>query len=200
MRRKTKAEKLAFIERLKLIRESVPLVDEAALKKAEAPLVKALRKAGFNVTSVWDFVNTKDTYPEAVSILLQHLRKPYPRRILEGIARALAVREARVGWDQLVRHYCSDHEIDAHRDVNELKWSLHLAVAVATDESVLDELISLACDRRHGYHRSYFVDALSRFDDDRARAALIELRSDPFLKDAFEQLDKKSKRRAQSDH
>jgi hypothetical protein len=195
MGRRTKAGNLAFVEHLKRIRESVPLLDEAALEKAEAPLVKALRKSGFKVTSAWDFVNTKHAYPEAVPVLLEHLRKPYPRRILEGIARALAVPEARAGWDQLVRHYCGDHEMDPFRDVNELKWSLHLALSVAADESVLDELISLACDRRHGFHRSYFVDALSRFDDVRARAALAELRSDIHLKDAFEQLDKKLMRR-----
>src|SRR6185312_14134710 len=130
-------------------------------------------------------------------ILLDHLRKPYPRRILEGIGRALAVPGARAGWEQLLREYNSIHDIDPGRDINELKWSLHLALAAAADKSVLDELIQLACDRRHGGHRSMFVDALERIGGVRAQAALAELRGDPDLKDSFGRLDKKLQKRRQ---
>lgn len=195
MSRMKKSDLLDLIADLKKAQDAHPPIDEEALEAAEEPLVRALHKAGLKVSSVWDLVNTKDTYPVAVPILLDHLRKPYPRRIQEGIARALAVPAARVGWEQLLREYNSIHDIDPGRDVNELKWSLHLALAAVADKSVLDELIHLACDRRHGGHRSMFVDALARIGGVRAQAALAELRGDPDLKDAFERLDKKLKTR-----
>lgn len=78
----------------------------AAYRKAEAPLVEGLNRArGVAVQSVWDLVNTKAPYPAAVSILLEHLMRPYPERVREGIARALAVPEAGIGWAILLRHF-----------------------------------------------------------------------------------------------
>src|ERR1043165_213162 len=75
---------------------------EAELARAEAPLVAELRGAGYPVESVWDLVTTRDRYPIAVPILVEHLQRPYPGRIREGIARALAVREAKSAYSLLV--------------------------------------------------------------------------------------------------
>src|SRR4030088_3102473 len=77
----------------------------AAYRKAEAPLVAYSNRAGVAVQSVWDLVNTKEPYPAAVPVLLEHLRRPYPERVREGIARALAVPEARIGWDILLQAF-----------------------------------------------------------------------------------------------
>ena len=57
-----------------------------------------LQAAGFDVGSARDLVNTAQPYKKAVPILLKHLDKPYPGRGREGIARALAVPEAKSGW------------------------------------------------------------------------------------------------------
>jgi hypothetical protein len=195
MGRRKQSEILAFIAELQKARDEHPLLDEAALAAEEAPLVAALNEAGLKVASVWDLVNTKETYSPAVPILLTHLQKPYHRRIREGIARSLAVPGARIGWQQLVEEYERIEELDPGREVNELKWSLHLAIGAAADPSVLDELIRLTCDRRHGEHRSFFVDALARMRDARASAALAELRSDPDLREAFERVEKRARRR-----
>jgi len=66
-----------------------------ALREIEAPLVDALRRVGEDVTSVYDLVNTTRRYPHAIDVLFEHLQRPYPDPILEGIARALAVRDSR---------------------------------------------------------------------------------------------------------
>jgi hypothetical protein len=80
-------------------------------RAAEAPLVAELRDAGFDVKSAWDLVNTPQPYPEALPILLKHLVRPYPDRVREGIARALAVRgEAAFARDELCQLY--DNEPD----------------------------------------------------------------------------------------
>jgi hypothetical protein len=167
------------------------------LARAQAPLIAELRAAGADVDNVWDLINTDEKYPELVPILLAHLDKDYPDRIREGIARALStVREARTGWDQLVRAYRKDpNPTDWVSGVSQVKWALHLAIATAADVSVLDELIQLAADRRHGRHRSFFVDALAAIDDPRAQAALEELKDDPDLSEGYLRLSKKKARR-----
>lgn len=145
--------------------------------QAEAPLVNELNAAGAQVSSVWDLVNTKAKYPQLLPILFAHLDRPYPQRVREGIARALAVREARLLWSALVDRYLAEADTSA----NGMKWALHLAIAAAADGTVLDSLVRLACDRRHGRNRAFFIDALARIDDPRSRAAIAELASDPDL-------------------
>jgi hypothetical protein len=166
---------------------------EQELNRAEASLVQDLRAAGANIESVWDLVNSKRRYPSLIPTLLSHLQREYPERIREGIARALAVPDARVGWNNLVQAFMAESgPVDPVVGVNEMKWSLHLAIAAAADVSVIDELIGLVVDRRrHGPHRSFFIDALARLRDPRARAALDELKNDPDLVDAFKRLAKK---------
>jgi hypothetical protein len=68
--------------------EQTRLRKEAEFQKAEAPLVNALKEVGVSVESVWDLVNTAAPYPKAVPSLLEHLQRPYPERVREGIARA----------------------------------------------------------------------------------------------------------------
>ena len=68
------------------------------LRKAEAPLLADLANSGLHVQSVWDLVNTSSSYEAAIPILLHHLLEPYPDKVKEGIARALATRQALVGW------------------------------------------------------------------------------------------------------
>jgi hypothetical protein len=151
--------------------------EEAEYAHAEEGLVQALRASGADVSSVWDLVNTKKVYPELVPILFSHLDLPYPDKVREGIARALAVPESRPRWNELVDRYLAETDTSTHG----MKWALHSAIAAAADATVLDGLIRLASDRRHGRNRALFIDALARIDNLRARAALEELAGDPDL-------------------
>lgn len=192
-KRKTAAELIAELEMNPAYMERRQRQDEMRrlraeeLARAEAPLVQELRAAGAEVSSVWDLVNTSRPYPKLVPILLDHIDHEYPERIREGVARALAVPEARVGWDKLVNLYLSLSE----RHAQGLKWPLHLAIAAAADVSVVDTLIRLAVDKRHGENRSFFVDALARINDPRARAALAELSEDPEVADGMRRIRRK---------
>lgn len=161
-------------------------------RKAENPLVKDLQDAGAQISSVWDLVNTKVPYPRLLPILFAHFDRPYPDRIREGIARALATPESRLLWDELVDRYLAESDSEANR----VKWALHLAISAAADATVLDTLIRLACDRRHGRNRALFIDALDRINDPRAKATLEELANDPDLADDVRRVTKRrSKRR-----
>lgn len=153
---------------------------------AEATLVRELRAAGSQVTSVWELVNTKTRYPQLLPILFAHLDRPYPQKVRVGIARALAVPESRSRWDELVNRYLAETDTTT----NGIKWALHLAIAAAADVTVLDTLIRLACDRRHGRNRAMFIDALARIKDPRSTAAIAELANDPDLADDVRRVEK----------
>ena len=168
--------------RLIRVRDAVLEREGAIFANAEKPLVDELNKhSKYRIKSVDDLVNSKDKYPELVPTLLKHLDRDYPPAVREFIARALAVPAARVGWQKLVRCFVEEPAVDADGGLNEVKWGLHLAIAAAADLTVVDDLIRLAVDRRHGESRADFVLALANMKDPRAIAALEVLKEDPDL-------------------
>jgi HEAT repeat protein len=148
---------------------------EAEWRRAEAPLVEQLREAGFEVDSAWDLVNTSTPYPAALPILLEHLERSYPDRVREGIARALAVRDARFAWETLIRLYRQEEASSNAKD------GLAVALAAVSDDDVLDDLISLARDSAHGESRLLLLRGLKRSRTLQARTALEEFAADPVL-------------------
>jgi hypothetical protein len=85
------------------------------MHRAEIPLIDALAEAGVRVTSVWDLVNTGAQYPDALPILFDHLHRPYPDSVRTGIARALAVPEARKWWKPVLELFRANHETKVNR-------------------------------------------------------------------------------------
>ena len=57
----------------------------------EEVLVSELRKIGLPVNSIWDLVNSRDNYSDAVPVLLAHLKIVHHLKILQGISRSLAI-------------------------------------------------------------------------------------------------------------
>lgn len=147
--------------------------EEEEWRRAEAPLAQELRAAGFEVDSAWDLVNTSIPYPAALPILLEHLERPYPDRVREGIARALAVRDARFGAEKLIRLYREQ------QPGTDAKAGLAVAIGEATDDDVIDEVIALASDPAHGTSRVLMLDALGRSRAPQARLALEVIAEDP---------------------
>lgn len=150
-------------------------VRESAWQRAEAPLIEELRAAGIMAKSAWDLVNMSVPYSDALPILLDHLQHSYPGPVREGIARALAVPEAKFGWEVLTRLYRVETEARP-------KDGLAVAIAAAADDDVIEDVIALVRDRRHGASRVLLLRALERSADSRARTALMELGVDPDLK------------------
>ena len=92
----------------------------------------------------------------------------------EGIARALAVPEARAGWTTLLEQFRADDDTTGLGS----KFGIGCALAAAADETVMGDVIDLVRERRHGQNRLALVDVLARSSDPRARAALEELSAD----------------------
>lgn len=160
----------------------------AEWRRAEAPLVEELNGAGFAVNSAWDLVNASEPYPDALPILVKHLQRPYPSRVREGIARALATSQSKFAWEVFTRLYREESATDA-------KDGLAVAIAEAADDGVIEDVISLARDRTQGPSRLLLLRALERSKTPRAKAALIELETDPELEKEIKVILRRLKRR-----
>jgi hypothetical protein len=145
-------------------------------REAEAPLVEELRAAGLEVDSAWDLVNRREPYPEALPVLVEHLHRPYPDRVREGIARALAVPgDAKFAWESLATLY------EREDQGTDTKAGLAVALAAVADDDVVQELIALARDPANGESRVLLLRGLARSRDPRGEAALDEFAEDDLL-------------------
>src|SRR5688572_17619209 len=118
----------------------------ADLSRAEAPLIEELQLVGVDVRSAWDLINRSGGQRKVLRILLHHLQRPYPAPVREGIARALAVPEAKFAWDRLKQLYENEREA---RPKDGLAFAL---AAIANDERI-EDVIRLARDVRNGSSR-----------------------------------------------
>jgi len=139
-------------------------------------LLRDLAAAGFPVRTVWDLVNARSPYTRALPILLNHLDKPYADRTLEGIARALAVKEARaIAWEAMLANLRSnDFKGDAAS-------ALVVAISAMARPEDLPRLIELIRDPSLGQKRIHLVRNLTRSRQKAARETLLHLRYDPDL-------------------
>lgn len=146
----------------------------AQLRMEEEPLTQDLRTAGFPVASVWDLVNSPNTYGRAVPTLLHHLGLAYSDPIREGIARALAMPDAKPAWSRLVSEF---RQTSSKR----VKDGLAVALAALASEQTLEELFGLLTDPSHGPSRLLLLSGVWKRRSSRAREIIEELSSDPLF-------------------
>lgn len=147
---------------------------DAALAEAEASLVAALRAAGPRVESVWDLVNDHRDQPAVVPILFEHLSRPYPAAVREGIARALAMPSVRPRWEQLVERYREESD-------SRVRDGLAAAIAAVATDANVGSIIDLVTDQSNGPSRVLLLGALARSKDPSARTALVVAQHDADL-------------------
>jgi HEAT repeat protein len=145
-----------------------------ALRIAEAPLVSDLRATGYDISSVWDLVNTSRNYAQAIPLLVSHLARPYPSPIREGIARALGAPPAIDQWSVLLNCYKSENDL-------RVKDGLAAALSAIADDTVLDSLVALLRDPTNGESRLLLLRAFAKSRAPKAREVLMAFRSDPFF-------------------
>jgi len=129
----------------------------AILEKNEEPVVAALTAAGWPARvrqcddnrSVWDLVNTAEPYPQLLDTLAEHVKRPYLKRIREGIARALAVREARDTYIPRVLMDELKKETDPKEGPNSFRWVLINTLVAIGDSSIKEEVQQLLDDPRY---------------------------------------------------
>jgi len=105
-------------------------------------LLSDLKEAGFELESVWDFVNRKNDYAEAIPVLIKHLKIKHHPRVLEGVVRSLAIRDLSSDtelWDTLVELYESTPSDESITEPCER--GLQQGVAVALDVLATEDRI-----------------------------------------------------------
>jgi hypothetical protein len=146
-----------------------------AWRRAEQPIVKDLRRAGHDVISVWDLVNTATPYPDALPVLLEHLEAGgYPDRVMESLGRALAVKPSVVWWDRLKVLY-----LNARNPGEETGTAV--ALAACATKAQLDDLIGFLSVEERGESRIFFLRPIKRVGDQAGREVLVALRDDRTL-------------------
>jgi hypothetical protein len=151
------------------------------LRAEEEPILEDLRRIGWNVKSVWNLVNTSTRYAEAIPVSLKHLTLPYSDRTKEGIARALAVPDAKDAWPLLVAEYRKAPIGEENGIRLGAKSGLAAALSATATDAVINELVALARDRSQGDSRLLLLRVLRKSKTPIARRALAELASDPAL-------------------
>ena len=139
----------------------------------------ALRNAGVKVDSVFDLVNSRKPYAEAIPVLIDLLPTIRDNWIKEGVVRALGVKEA--AGDVVARLMIREFEkieLTAPPAEQGLKWAIANTLSVVAQNSVLQELAALACDKRHGKSREMLVEALGKMRDPRTVDFLLKLLDD----------------------
>jgi HEAT repeat protein len=149
------------------------------LAAAERPVVTALIDSGIAVNSVSDLVNSRQRYPRAIPVLIDHLVLPYPYPVREAIARALTTRDSgHAGYEVLVEEFRKLADSENDPALHGFKWALGNAISVVADTDNFDEVANLVRDKRHGTTRDMMVLRLPRLEPHRAVAVLIELLAD----------------------
>jgi HEAT repeat protein len=140
---------------------------------AAAPLMAELARAGFEVNSL-AMLATSDAYKDAVPILAKWLVKASNPQLKEAIGRALSVPWARSAAGVLVAEFRKAPE-SANGG---LKWAIGSALEVLASEELLEDLIELVQDKRHGTARQMPAIGLGKTKNPRAIPVLISLLED----------------------
>ncbi len=172
-------------------REAVRQQREAAFRRAERPLLEDVRAAGYTIDDVWDLVNTAAWYADLVPVLIRHLGEPYPDAIRDGIARALAIPQAKAVFEELVQFY------RAEPDGTRTKQGLAAAIARAADHDRIPDVIHLVRDRNLGPTRGLLLRALTRSRNPEAKKTLTDMADDPDLYKEIDVILRRATRRQQ---
>ncbi len=164
---------------------------EEQSRREQATLLADLAAAGIHVSNVWDLVNTSKPYPRALPVLLAHVSRPYSDGILEGIARALAVKEARpIAWETLLAALRNGSAPKRVAD------GMMVALSTMARPSDLEMLIDVISDPSFGSQRVFLVANLMRSKRHIARETLGNLKDDPDLKVEIDARLKRSTKQA----
>ncbi|WP_211518722.1 HEAT repeat domain-containing protein [Flavobacterium humi] len=155
-----------------------------------------LKKVGISINDIYDLVNTKESYPLAIPVLLDLLQKGIEDvKIKEGIIRALAVKEA-IGKASpiLIEEY---HKIA--KDKMMLRWAIGNTIYVTITENDVDSILQIVQDDENGMSRQMFVLALGKVKSEKAEDILIKLLDDEELTPhALEALGRLKSKKAKS--
>lgn len=129
------------------------------LRENERSLTERLGAAGFVDTCVWDLVNTRAKYTEAIPLLVTCLHEPYHPRIREGIARALTVPEAAGMPTKELLRAIRESVIDEEQ---EFRWACANALTVTATRDDVPEMRAFLADQRLSHAHGILTMAIKK--------------------------------------
>ena len=115
----------------------------AEMKLEMDPLVITLREMGYDFETLSDFVNTDQSYPDAIPIFIKYLQIIEHPVLREIIARSLTVREARGVAGPVILA-----ELRQKKDEGETRWALANALTVAASKNDVDGIRALLAETK----------------------------------------------------
>lgn len=151
----------------------------AAPAPGEEPILAELAVAGYQARSLADLRHSGVRYREAVPVLLGWLPRVTDRRVGEEIVRALTVPWARPAATRPMIEEFRRVDLSVDPTGTGLRWTIGNALDVLADDSVFDELVGLARDRRYGKARQMIVLGLGKSKRPEVVEVLLGLVDDP---------------------
>ncbi len=137
---------------------------KGALLEEAKDILDECRVAGKAITSVYDLVNGKDSYPSIVPILVKYMDSDYHQRTLEGIVRALTVKEARgIGLPaKLLDLY---DKVPMEPEYEGFRWAISNTLwftVTKKDKDILPRLQKIMSDPNDTTEKNRFIGALKK--------------------------------------
>ena len=126
-----------------------------AEREASRPVLDDLRAIGIDVDSLWDLYKVPDARPHAIPVLLAHIVREYPDRVLEAIGQGLDDKASRSWWDDL-RAILRTTEHPVVRD------RVACAMATCAAREHYEDLLTFLRDDSLGESRIYFLRPINR--------------------------------------
>lgn len=164
----------AEVERIEAERDA----QVVAARAAERPVLEDLAAAGIELDTVWHLYQHPEWARMAIPILLDHLTRDYPDRVLMAIGQGLDQKASREWWGELRRLY-----LRTSRDV--VRDRLAAAMSGCAMREHYEDLLAFLDDSQLGESRVYFVRAVNRIGNrmspGRGRTAIASYAGDPAL-------------------
>lgn len=144
---------------------------EAGAVEEEMCIVRALREAGVNVSSVWDLVKTPQA--KAIPVLVDFVGRDLQPCVKEAVIRALSITPAKpIALRPMIQEFRRPNLPDS------LRWTIGNALEVLTSEEEAQELLKLATNEQYGTARQMLVVGLGKLRCPQAVDTLVGLLDD----------------------
>jgi len=121
---------------------------------------EALETVNIRISSIYDLVNTSQSYSEAVPVLINLLNEGIEdKRLHEGVVRSLAVKEAKgMAAPALIKDFFKTSKEDVS-----LRWAIGSSIEVVITKSEVEDVLRIVQDKQNGRSRQMFVLSLGKF-------------------------------------
>lgn len=155
-------------------------MNNQTIEQEDRRVCDELSEIGIKVNSVYELVNSSTSYVEAIPVLLAMLTQVKSETIIEGIVRALTVKEARgLAAKPLIDFFEKYETSNPHQELT--KWAIGNTISFVVEKDDIDVIIALARDKKHGAARQMLPLALARINKPGTTEILVELLEDPVM-------------------